>query len=465
MARILVIDDKASMRAMVERVLGEAHAVDTAADATDGLTKLANADYDLLLSDVRLPDLDGFAVLARAREMAPDTEVVLMTAYATVEAAVEAVKAGAYDYVAKPFEPDDLLLTVSRALERRSLRARARAAERALRHRDGLDEMLGEGAAMQKVRFLIERVCDLDVTVLVTGESGTGKEVVARAIHQAGARRERPFVAVNCGAIPENLIESELFGHTKGAFTGADQARTGLVEEAGEGTLFLDEIGDLPIDLQVKLNRALQERRFRRVGEGRERPVRARIVAATHRDLRQAVEAGSFREDLFFRLNVYPITLPPLRARGEDLFLLARHFLGLAAARFDRPVTGFTPEALGALARYDWPGNVRELQHTMERAVILADTAQVGVDDLPDALSGGGGGPPRAEGPLPPLAKMSYKDALEWGRDRTLKLYLDALLRRFEGNVSHAAKQAGIERESLHRLLRKADLDAAYYRR
>ena len=463
MARILVIDDKASMRGLVQRLLSPAHAVDVAADALGGLALLGAADYDLLLTDVRLPDLDGFAVLARARALSPDTEVMLMTAYATVEAAVEAVKEGAYDYVAKPFEPDDLLLKVSRALERRALRARARTAEAALRLREGLDEMLGDSASMRKVRFLIERVCDLDVTVLLTGESGTGKEVAARAIHRAGARRERPFVAVNCGAIPHALIESELFGHTRGAFTGADAARVGLVEEAADGTLFLDEIGDLPLDVQVKLNRALQERCFRRVGEGRERPVRARIIAATHRDLRAAVEGGGFRDDLFFRLNVYPIELPRLRERGEDLFLLAHHFLTLAATRFGRPLEGLAPDALAALAAHAWPGNVRELQHTMERAVILADGAHVTADDLPDAVTAATGRP-AAAAPSAALAAMTYKDALEWGRERTLRRYLDALLRAHAGNVSHAARQAGVERESLHRLLRRAGLDAANYR-
>ena len=464
MARILVVEDKASLRALVVRLLA-AHEVDAAADVSEGSALVAANVYDLLLTDVRLPDGDGFSLLQRCREVNPGMEVILMTAFASVEAAVKAVKAGAYDYVAKPFEPDELVLKIERALERGALRARAEAAEEALRRREGFGELLGDSPPMEQVRYLIDRVCDLDVTVLLTGESGTGKEVAARAIHRSGQRRDRPFVAVNCGAIPDRLLESELFGHARGAFTGADQARDGLMHEAGDGTLFLDEIGDLPLDLQVKLTRALQERVFRRVGDTRERPLRARVVAATHRDLRQAVEDGRFREDLYFRLEVYPIELPALRARGDDLLLLAHHFLRRAVERFGRAVEAFEPEALRAMTRYGWPGNVRELEHVVDRAVILADGGHITCDDLPDTVrlsehpTTGDGGPPAG------FARMNYRDALEWGRARTTRQYLHALMRAHAGNVTQAAKHAGIERESLHRLLRKAELDAAGYRK
>ena len=317
---------------------------------------------------------------------------------------------------------------------------------------------------MEQVRYLIERVCDLDVTVLLTGESGTGKEVAARAIHRSGQRRERPFVAVNCGAIPDRLLESELFGHARGAFTGADQARDGLMHEAAEGTLFLDEIGDLPLDLQVKLTRALQERVYRRVGETRERSLRARIVAATHQDLRRAVDEGRFREDLYFRLEVYPIELPALRARGDDVLLLAHHFLRRAVERFGRAVEDFEPEALRAMTRYAWPGNVRELEHAVDRAVILARAASVAEEDLADTVRKGEPTTAEDAGATPGLARMSYRDVLEWGRERTTRRYLHALMRAHEGNVTQAAKHAGVERESLHRLLRKAEIDAAAYR-
>ncbi len=461
MARILVVEDKASLRSMVVRLLAE-HTVDAAADAAEARALLAANEYDLLVSDVRLPDGDGFELLKASRQTERPPEVILMTAYATVEAAVDAVKSGAYDYVAKPFEPDDLALKVERALERGSLRARAEAAEAALRRHDGSSELLGDSAEMQHVRYLIERVCDLDVTVLLSGESGTGKEVAARAIHRASVRRERPFVAVNCGAIPEHLLESELFGHARGAFTGADQARDGLLHEAGDGTLFLDEIGDLPLDLQVKLNRALEERVYRRLGETREQPLRARVVAATHRDLRRAVHEGRFREDLFFRLEVYPVALPPLRARGDDILLLAQRFLLRAAARFDRPAPSLSPEALRLLMRYRWPGNVRELSHTLERAVILARSQEITPDELPPALVQSTPGVEPAANPA--LRHMTWAEASEWGRERTQREYLHALLTAHSGNVSQAARQADVERESLHRLLRKAGLDASDYR-
>ncbi len=458
MSRILIVEDKPALRAMLGRLLREAHTVVLAADGAEGLARIEAEPFDLVITDVRLPGADGFTVLERARALAPETEVILMTAYATVAAAVDAVKAGAYDYIAKPFEPDALLLKVARALERRTLRARARQAEAALARLEDGGEMIGDSPAMRRVRGLIERVAGLDVTVLLTGESGTGKELAAQAIHRMG-RPERPFVAVNCGAIPAQLLESELFGHARGAYTGADQARAGLFEEAADGTLFLDEIGDMPLDLQVKLNRTLQERTWRRVGEGRERRLAARVVAATHRDLEAEIAGGRFREDLYFRLAVYPIALPPLRARGDDLFALAARFVASAARRFGRPVEGFAPDALRALAAHRWPGNVRELAHAVERAVIVADGDRIGAADLPESVVQRT--PPPGE---TPLAEMSYRDAMARSRDRALRRYLDALLGRFEGNVTRAAEQAGVERESLHRLLRRAGLDADSYR-
>ncbi len=458
-ATVLVVEDKSALRAVVARVLGERHEVLQAGDLTEARQLLSTRSVALVVTDVRLPDGDGRELLDVVRASQPEAEVILMTAYASVGAAVDAVKAGAFDYLAKPFEPDDLALAVDRALERRALRARADAAEAALRRLAGTGDLLGTSPAMQQVRYLVERVCDLDVTVLLTGESGTGKEVVARTIHRAGVRRSEPFVAVNCGAIPAQLLESELFGHARGAFTGADSSRTGLAEEAANGTLFLDEIGDLPTDLQVKLNRALQERAFRRVGESRERTLSARIVAATHHDLAARVAVGEFREDLYFRLAVYPIDLPPLRARGDDVLLLAHHFLARAAERFARPVTGFAPGALRALADHPWPGNVRELMHAVDRAVILSTSDVVQGADLP---SPSGQLAPSSTGAT--LAEMPYKEAVDWARERAVRQYLHALLQRHHGNVTQAARHAQLERESLHRLLRKSGLDAAAYR-
>jgi len=458
MARILVVEDRRSLREMIERLLGAEHTVDTAGDLAGARARLEAVAYALVLTDVRLPDGDGASLIEQGPALSPDAEVIVMTAFPTLEAAVAAVKAGAYDYLSKPFEPDDLLLKVQRALERRSLRTRARRAEEALRRLDATADLVGSCPPIRAVRDLIARVAHLDVTVLITGESGTGKEVAARGIHRAGDRADRPFVAVNCGAVPEALLESELFGHVRGAFTGATQSRDGLITEAADGTLFLDELGDLPLDLQVKLNRALEERRYRRVGESREREVHARVVAATHRDLRAAVAEGRFREDLFFRLSVYPIHLPPLRARGDDVVLLAQRFLERATERFGRPASRFSADALGRLVRYDWPGNVRELAHAVERAVILTDGNEIRSEHLPEPTRAVVG---EADGPL---ADLSYRDALEIARERTTRTYLDALLRRYQGNVTRAAQHAGVERESLHRLIRKADLDARGYR-
>ncbi len=467
MARLLIVEDKASFRALLVKLLSppqQAHEVDAVPDAETALAHLDRQAYDLVLTDVRLPGADGFSVLARCAQAAGAPEVVMMTAFATIDAAVAAVKAGAYDYLAKPFEPDDLVLTIDRALERRALRRRADAAEAALQRLQAPGDMLGDSAPMREVRRLIDRVAGLDVTVLVTGESGTGKEVVARAIHRASHRARGPFVAVNCGAIPANLIESELFGHARGAFTGAASARAGLFEEASGGTLLLDEIGELPADMQVKLNRVLQERTCRRVGEARERPVDARVVAATHRPLEHLIADGRFREDLYFRLAVYPIELPPLRRRGDDVLLLARHFLEAAALRFGRTIGGFTPEVARALCAHDWPGNVRQLRNVVERAVILCETDVVRQLDLPATRAGAGApeGRPGEAFRFPPDA--TFREAIDAARDQATRQYLHSLLVRTEGNVTRAAEQAGIERESLHRLLRRVELDADDYR-
>lgn len=463
MARILIVDDKASMRAMLVRLFtSEGHAVDQAADGLAGLERLTAEVFDLVITDSRMPGADGATVLRSARALDPPPEVIVMTAFATVDAAVDAVKNGAYDYVSKPFEPDEMLLKVNRALERSALRARAQSAEAALRAREASDMMVGRSPALERARFLIHRVADLDVTVLLTGESGSGKEVAARLIHSAGARRDLPFVAVNCGAIPAHLMESELFGHTKGAFTGAVNDRPGLMEGAGKGTLFLDEIGDLPLELQVKLNRALEQRRFRRVGEQRERPLEARVIAATHRDLKAGGAAGTFREDLYFRLAVYPIALPPLRDRGDDVLLLAHHALTVANKRFGTSITSFSPEALRGIQAYRWPGNARELMHAVERAAILAASETIELRDMPDELSVDLRLPTASESTR--LLDLPYKAAMKCAAEEAKRDYLTRLLTAHDGHITVAAEAAGIERESLHRLLRQAGVDAADYR-
>lgn len=447
--RVLLVEDRAHLRALLARTLAGAFEVDEAPDGTSALALLAAHDYAVVVSDVRLPDIGGERILEAARRRDPPPEVVMMTAFAEVPAAVAALRAGAYDYLAKPFEPDDLARVVARAAERWALVGRARLLEAALDAQSGLT---GDSPPILAVRRLVERVGPMPVGVLLTGESGTGKEVVARELHRLSGRGR--LVAVNCGAIPENLLETELFGAAKGAFSGATADRRGLFEEADGGTLFLDEIGELPLSLQVKLNRALEEGEVRRVGEARARAVDVRVVAATHRDLEGMVADGTFRADLLYRLRVVRVHLPPLRERVADIPSLAARFLQVAAARFRGRPLRLDPDALAALERAPWPGNVRELRHAMEHAAVLAGGDVVTVADLPDELRAG----------LPAPEAGTYRDAVERARDRAGRDYLQALLRRSGGNVTRAAEEAGVERETLHRLLRRHGLEAGRFR-
>jgi DNA-binding NtrC family response regulator len=365
--------------------------------------------------------------------------------------AVDAMKQGAYDYLQKPFDPDDASLVVARALERRRLRAQTRDLRRELEGVYSFHNLIGKSAAMREVYGLLDQASKLDITVLLNGDTGTGKELAARAIHYHSARKERRFVAVNCGALPGDLVESELFGHAKGAFTGAIGAKQGLFEEAQGGTILLDEIGDLPLAVQVKLNRALQEKEIRRVGDNRAVEVDVRVIAATHRDLKAEVAAGRFREDLFYRLNVFPVVLPALRDRREDIPLLAGHFLEKHASALRKELREFEPDAVRALTGYGWPGNVRELENAVERAVAVAKGHAIAVRDLPPDVK------EAQQGELPGevLARMPYREAVDLAHDRTSRDYLVALLKEFEGHVTRAAERAGMERESLHRLLKR----------
>jgi DNA-binding NtrC family response regulator len=460
-ARILVVDDKQNLLGLLARVLGEEHEVATAGDGARALSLVATQEFDVVLTDVKMPGAGGFEVLAAVKSRAPDTEVVMMTGYASVQDAVEAMKRGAYDYLQKPFDPDAAALVVSRALERRRLKLQAATLLRELEGVYAFHNVIGKSAPMRDVFRLLEQAAALDITVLLGGETGTGKELVARAIHYHGARKERRFVPVNCGALPAELVESELFGHARGSFTGATADKAGLFEEASGGTLFLDEVGELPLPVQVKLNRALQEREIRRVGDNRAVAVDVRVIAATHRDLREEARAGRFREDLFYRLHVFPVRLPPLRERREDVPLLAAHFLEKYARAFRREVEGLEPDALRALTGYPWPGNVRELENAVERAVAVARGRALALQDLPPEVKG------LQEGSLPAeeLARMPFREALELARERISRDYLVALLREFEGNVTQAAARAGIKRESLHRLCKQYGVRPDDFRR
>jgi DNA-binding NtrC family response regulator len=447
--RVLVVDDKDNIVKLLVRILSPEFDVTTAEDGTRALGLIAASEFDVIVSDIRMPGADGMVVLQETRLLYPETEVILMTAFATVQDAVAAMKLGAYDYLQKPFEPDEALILVRRAVERRQLRAQARDLQAALTGAHRLGSLVAESPAMRKVLELVHRASRSDATVLITGESGTGKEVVAHAIHCASARNQKRFVPVNCGAMPEALFEAELFGYSKGAFTGAAIDHPGLFEEAHHSTLLLDEIGELPLAMQVKLNRALQERSVRRVGDSLERAIDARVIAATNVDLRAAVAAGKFRDDLFYRLNVFPIRVPPLRERRDEIPLLAALFV--ERHRREGQADGFTADALGALLNYDWPGNVRQLENVVQRALAISDGSKIAVSGFTDELAPG---PHRNSHGLK-LEALSYRDMLETARDRATREYLVALMKDVGGNVTQAAERAGIERESMHRLLKK----------
>jgi DNA-binding NtrC family response regulator len=450
-ARVLVVDDKENILKLFQKILGDGYQLTTASDGARAISLVAGSGFDVVITDLRMPGADGFEVLRAVKARAPETEVIMMTAYATVHDAVEAMKQGAYDYLQKPFDPDDASLVVARALERKRLREQAASLRMELEGIVAFHNLVGKSAQMRAVYTLLEQASRLDITVLLSGETGTGKELAARAVHYHSARKERRFVPVNCGALPAELVESELFGHARGSFTGATGMKRGLFEEAEGGTIFLDEIGELPLAVQVKLNRALQEREVRRVGDTAAIKVDVRVIAATHRDLREEVKAGRFREDLFYRLNVFPVVLPPLRDRREDIPLLAGHFLEKHSRLLGRALAGFAPEALRVLTGYPWPGNVRELENAVERAVAVAQGEQVEVRDLPAEVKGG------QEGAIPAelLTRMPYREAVELARDRVSRDYLVAVLEELDGNVTRAAERAGMARESLHRLLKR----------
>jgi len=380
---ILVVDDDPGVRESFRLILEDHYDVVDVPDGPSALEVVRASPMDLVLLDIRLPGMDGIEVLERIKAIDERVEVILVTAVKTVRTAVAAMKLGAFDYLTKPFEEDELLSLASRALERRTLEREVALLRSELARTHDLDEIVGEHPVMERLHGLIAQVARTSTTVLITGESGTGKELVARAIHRHGNRREGPFVAVNPAAIVESLIESELFGHERGAFTGAHQRKLGKFELAQGGTLFLDEIGTLRADLQAKLLRVLQEREIERVGGTRSIKIDVRVIAATNTNLKDAVSCGTFREDLYYRLNVVPIVVPPLRERAQDVPLLAEHFLRRDTRDFNKRIEGLSPEAVAALQAYRWPGNVRELENVIERCVVLADGPVIQLNDLP----------------------------------------------------------------------------------
>ncbi len=455
--RILIVDDEPDMVENCQRLLARAGfrcAAET--DPRKALALLESERPDLVLTDLKMPGADGMEVLRHARQADPEMPVIILTAFATLESAVTAVKEGAFDYLSKPFSADQLTLAVNRALAQRNLALENRNLREQLQGAYGFENIVGRSPAMAQVFELVRKAARSEANILVVGESGTGKELIGRAIHANSPRAAEAFVPVDCASLPENLLESELFGHEKGAFTGAARTKPGLLEMAHRGTVFLDEIAELPVGLQVKLLRALQERQIRRVGGTRQIDVDVRVVSATNRDLRDLMGKGQFREELYYRVNVIAITLPPLRERDGDVALLAHTFLKKYGQGRERPLGGFEREALAVLEAHSWPGNVRELQNVIERACALADGDLIMLFDLPEHLRS-----PRAAAVTPgpsaatglPLkeAKARWLTDLEAG-------YLAALLKRHDGNVSQAARAAGIDRKTFHRLINKYGL-------
>ncbi|HXG94648.1 MAG TPA: sigma-54 dependent transcriptional regulator [Blastocatellia bacterium] len=452
-SRILVADDEKEILISCRKILERAgYEVVTASDGAEALKILKSSRVDLFFVDLKMPGRSGMEIVTLARAIDPAMMIIMFTAYAALDTAVEAVKRGAFDYLAKPFTADQLRLVAERALNHKSLQEENLSLREQLTANLGFDKIIGTSAAMQKVFSTLQKVCRSDANILVLGETGTGKELVARTIHAHSFRLDKPFVAVDCAALPENLLESELFGHERGAFTGANQATRGLLELAHTGTLFLDEIGELPLALQAKLLRALQERELRKLGSEKIIPVDIRVISATSRDVRAEIAAKNFREDLYYRLNVITVQLPALRERREDIALLANHFLRAFCRQYRQELCGLSPEVMQLFLTYDWPGNVRELQNVIQHAVLLGERNSVEMDDLPDYLKG------ELE------AELSFQTMRDRQSEALEKTFLVELLRRHKGNVSEAAMEAKITRKMIYRLAKKFSIDVEQFR-
>jgi two-component system response regulator HydG len=462
---VLIVDDEPSLRKNLSRILASrGMRVTTAENGEEGLRHLEATRPDVALVDVMMPMCNGLEMLTRAKTTGTATEFVMMTAHAGLEEAIAAVKLGAYHFLTKPFESNDAVaITVAQAAEHKRLVDRTHRLEQQLEAQERFGELIGNSPRMLDVYRLIEGVAAATSTVLILGESGTGKELVARAIHQRGARAGKPFVPVNCAAIPKELVESELFGHVRGAFTGAQNARAGLFETAHLGTIFLDEVGDLPLAAQVKLLRTLQEGEIKRVGSDETKNVDVRVLAATNVDLKSLIDAGAFRTDLFYRLNVINISLPPLRERGDDTLVLAYHFLEKYARRLGREAKRLGPDAVAAIMEYTWPGNVRELEHAVERATVLAQGPTISARDLPaemrpdvrsSAPARATASPSRLSIPAQ-LADLPFADAKRLAMLQFEEAYVAEMMRRSGGNLSEAARQAGVDRSNFKRIVRK----------
>jgi two-component system response regulator HydG len=444
--RILVVDDQRNMRATTALVLRQGgYEVVEAEDGASAIQRLGAEPFDVVLTDLRMGAVDGIEVLRSALEVSPSTQVIVMTAYGTIESAVEAIRRGAYDYLAKPFKEDELLLRVEKALEKHRLLGEVSLLAGEFRARYGLEHVVGRSAAVREVLDRVVRVAPGDATVLITGESGTGKELVARALHSASHRSAKPFVPVNCAAITETLLESELFGHAKGAFTGAHRARRGLFEEANGGTLFIDEIGETAPGFQARLLRAIQDGEIRRVGESMPVLVNVRVIAATNQDLKRAIAEKRFREDLFYRLNVVPIRIPPLRERREDIPLLANHFLARYNQR-TRDRKSLSAEAMAKLLEHAWPGNVRELENMIEQAAALSPTLEIRAADISFDVA------------TPEPAAHTLAETVEAAERRSIQ----SALARCDGDLSRVARELAISSTTLWRKMKKLGIEGGH---
>jgi two-component system response regulator AtoC len=446
--RILVVDDESNLRKVLAGLLRrEGYEVDTAEDGAEAWDMLVDDDYAVVLTDLRMPNLDGMALLKRIAQRSPDLPVIIVTAHGTIDTAVEAVKLGAFDFITKPFDQQELAKVVAKAVTTSRLSA-SETTSLPAREGQGRFGIIGQSPAMQRVFDIVEKVAATPSTVLITGESGTGKELIAKAVHEYSPRASKPFIKVNCAAIPDTLIESELFGYEKGAFTGAVTSKPGRFELAHTGTLFLDEIGEISTEMQVKLLRAIQESEFERVGGVTTRRVDVRLITATNRDLAKDVADGAFREDLYYRLNVVPIPLPPLRDRTQDIPALVQHMLQKYAQRLGKSgVERVGDDAVDLLSRYPWPGNIRELENVIERTLLFCDGPVVRAQDLPAELTGRiGGATPMA--PIPP-AGVGLKDAVRLTTQAVEREMIERALAETRGNVTQAARRLEISRKSL----------------
>lgn len=443
--RLLVVDDEETIRAFLRDLLSaNGHDLDEASDVGTAIQLLKDREYEVVLTDLKLPDGSGLDVLRAARARPSEPEVLVLTAYGTIDSAVEAVRGGAFDYLTKPVESQKLLLAVERAAERRALKSEVSTLRREVKDRYAPENLVAVSQAMRRVMELVTVVAASDSAVLLQGESGTGKEIIARAVHFRGSRSGRPFIAINCAALPEALLESELFGYTKGAFTGAAADRKGLFEEADGGTLLLDEIGDLPLLLQGKLLRVLQEGEVRRVGSVAHRRVDVRIIASTNRDLQDLIRSGKFRDDLFYRLNVIPVVIPPLREHRDDILPLCRHFLSVNAQKRGRAAQSLSPDVLPMMMEYDWPGNVRELENVIERLITLSASPVISAEEFRTIFAlGGTQRGPRAEQPESGMMRSAEKETI-------LRALRDA-----DGNQTRAARALGMGRNTLWRKMKK----------